>query len=253
MTNQIKAICWDVDGTLVDSEPLNREKKIAVVANYGISLTEKEARQFDGICDRKCWEWLRQNKGLQIPYEQFVHELNAYYLAHPEKIVPRDGALEAFDYFDALKLPQCAVSSGEKATVDANLAVAGVDTRVLFALNSADVTKTKPDPEPYMLGKTRLCEALGWDAATVNSRSFLVIEDSIPGVIAASRAGMTVIFWPQTPGETCPEADYTVYTKGDLLKICRKLTASNDSAPAVVRQKDSQSLKRSGGLRVNGP
>ena len=239
MSGQIKAICWDIDGVLVDTEPLHKDKLFAVAAHHGIKLTKKDWSQLQGIGDKRAWEWLEENHGLTISQDEFLEECEEYYMAHPEKIIPRPGSRDVFDYFASLNLPQGAVSSGSKEQVTTNLAIAGVDTRVLFKVNADDVLMTKPDPEPYLLGKYRLCKALGWDVRAEDSRWFLAIEDSITGVRAAKHAGMTAILWSQTRGKTCPEADYVVYTKKDLMKLCRKLTAKKDP-PSAPRPKKGQ-------------
>jgi beta-phosphoglucomutase-like phosphatase (HAD superfamily) len=232
----IKAICWDIDGVLVDTEPLHKEKLIAVAAQHGISLTENDWQKLQGIGDKRAWEWLRDNRGLNIPQVQFIFECEAYYITHPEKIIPRQGAQAAFNFFAAQGLPQGAVSSGIKTQVDKNIVIAGVADRLLFALNADDVKKTKPDPEPYLLGKARMIQATG---RNIPAENILSIEDSIPGVISAKAAGMVTILWAQTPGKTCPEADYVVYSPEDLLKICRTLVAQRNPSP-----KSSQKFNR---------
>lgn len=101
--------------------------------------------------------------------------------------------------------------------------------RCQFALSADEVKKTKPDPEPYLIGKSRLCDSLGWEETAMEGAHFLAIEDSVPGVVSAKRAGMTTILWAQTPGKSCPEADYVAYTSEDPLRICREITARSYS------------------------
>ena len=189
---QIEAVCWDIDGVLVDTEPLHKEKLMAVATGHGICLTEEDWPTLHGIGDKRAWEWLRQSRGLAISQEQFLSECEEYYMAHPEMIVPRTGAQDVFNYFASLSLPQCAVSSGIKTQVDTNLAISGVSDRMLFALSADEVKKTKPDPEPYLIGKSRLCERLGWEETAMEGTHFLAIEDSVPGVVSAKRAGIPI-------------------------------------------------------------
>lgn len=217
----IKAVCWDVDGVLVDSEPLHEEKIAAVAASHGIDLTAEERFNLRTIGDKRAWEWLRDNKGLELEQGEFLKECIIYFYSNTDKVIPRDGALAAFNLVADRRLPQGVVSGGTKAQVEENLVLAGVNKRVLFAVNADDVTKGKPEPEPYQLGQALMNVLRG---TQIKSADFLVIEDSYVGVMAAKAAGMTVIFWPQYAGYTNPKADYTVYTKEELLKTVAAIT-----------------------------
>jgi beta-phosphoglucomutase-like phosphatase (HAD superfamily) len=225
----IRAICWDVDGTLVDTEQLYKETLAAVAVQNGVDVADTAF--IDGMGARRAWEWLQQNGGLAIPLEQYLEECDAYFTAHPGKILPRPGAFAAFSHFSALSLPQCAVSSGVEGQVEANLLRAGVADGLVFAVTANNVSRTKPDPEPYLLAKSAMCRFQGWDEATVPNDQFLAIEDSMAGIFAAKRAGLTAIYWSNDPRDTCAVADYNAHSPEDLLRICRELTAPDSPAP----------------------
>lgn len=223
MSRKIKAICWDIDGTLVDTEPLYQDTLRAVAQGHGINVPE--GLSLEGIGARRWWGWLAQNCGLAVPVEQFLQECALHYLSHPEKIIPRAGASEAFGFFDGLSLPQCAVSGGVRGQVDTNLGRSGVAAGMMFSIAADDVEKSKPDPEPYLLAKAVMCRINGWDDKPEDNACFLAIEDSVAGVLSAKRAGFTAIFWSPSAGETCPGADYNVHTPQELLDVCRALAA----------------------------
>ncbi|TAL33853.1 MAG: HAD family phosphatase [Alphaproteobacteria bacterium] len=223
MSRKIKAICWDVDGTLVDTEPLYQETLRAVAREHGIHVPK--GIPLEGIGARTWWGWLTQNCGLAVPVEDFMQECAAHYMSHPELIVPRAGAGDAFRYFDALSLPQCAVSGGVRDQVDANLDRSGVASDMLFSIAADDVEKSKPDPDPYLLAKAVMCKMQGWENKPEENACFLAIEDSAAGIGSAKRAGFTAIFWSPSPGETFPGADYNVHTPQELLDLCRTLVA----------------------------
>jgi beta-phosphoglucomutase-like phosphatase (HAD superfamily) len=230
MPSKIKAICWDVDGTLVDTEQLYQETLQTVAAANGVAFPEGVS--LDGIGARAAWKWFSENEGLMIPEEMWLEECSLYYNGHPEKILPRPGAKDAFDHFDSLGLPQCAVSSGTRAQVDGCLERSGVGERMLFSVAAENVRQTKPDPEAYLLARSALCHVHDWDATVSDNDCYLAIEDSVAGIFAAKRAGMVAIFWAKSPEETCAIADFTVHSKEELLDLCKKLTAPD--APEIT-------------------
>jgi beta-phosphoglucomutase-like phosphatase (HAD superfamily) len=233
MSRKIKAICWDVDGTLVDTEPLYQESLRAVARGHGIDVPE--GIPLEGIGARTWWGWLSQNCGLAVPVEEFLQECAAHYMTHPELIVPRTGAPEAFRFFDGLSVPQCAVSGGVRDQVDANLGRSGVASAMKFSIAADDVEKSKPDPDPYLLAKAVMCRMQGWENKPEENACFLAIEDSATGIQSARRAGFTTIFWSPSAGETCPGADYSVHTPQELLQLCKSLVAPPVCKPAARR------------------
>lgn len=227
MPPKIKAICWDIDGTLVDTEPLYEDTLRAVAALHGQSFPPGVS--LEGVGARSCWQWLTENRGLSVPIEQFLEECAEHYVAHPEKIIPRPGAPEACTFFAGQGLPQCAVSGGVRDQVDTNLGRSGLADIMLFAVSANDVDNSKPHPEPYLLARAVLCRIHGWEENSDDAASYLAIEDSMGGVLSAKRAGMTAVYWSKD-GQTCPAADYNVSTPEDLMALCRKLTAPEPSA-----------------------
>lgn len=227
MPTKIKAICWDIDGTLVDTEPLYEDTLRTVAALHGESFPLGVS--LEGVGARSCWQWLVENRGLAVPLEQFLEECAEHYVAHPEKIVPRAGAPEACAYFASLLLPQCAVSGGVRDQVDTNLGRSGLADKMLFAVSANDVENSKPHPEPYLLARAALCRIHDWEEKPEDAACYLAIEDSMGGILSAKRAGMTAIYWSKD-GVPCAAADYNVSTPEELMALCRKLTAPEPAA-----------------------
>jgi len=119
------AFCFDIDGVLADTEARQTRKKIAAAEKFGIELTEEDLPHLEGISIPNVWQWLTDSKGLEVDKDTFTKESINLYLADPEKIKPRGGALEAVLYLNELKVPMCAVSSGEEDEVIANLNESG--------------------------------------------------------------------------------------------------------------------------------
>ena len=71
MTNEIKGVCWDIDGVFFDNEYLHTEKKKAIAENHGIILTEKDNVHLEGMGLKRVWDWLKESRGLTISFEQY--------------------------------------------------------------------------------------------------------------------------------------------------------------------------------------
>ncbi|MCK5519071.1 MAG: HAD family phosphatase, partial [Alphaproteobacteria bacterium] len=153
----------------------------------------------------------------------------------PEEIKARDGALEAVLYLNELKVPMCAVSSGEEDEVIANLNGSGFRGYMNFFVSSEDVQNTKPHPEPYLKGISKLCEEFGWDADMIKEIKFVAVEDTITGVTSAKDADMVAVFWPENPAQTCKEADYTARSASELLEIFQTITGEKAQTLSVTR------------------
>lgn len=226
----IKAIFWDIDGVLVESEPLHVEKIKAVSDRHGVTITDEDWPQLYGIGDKRIWEWL-QARGFSPTMQEFLKECEDYYMAHADTLKARPGMRRAFNEAARRKLPQAAVSSGVRKQVDANLEAVELKTEMLFSLSADEVTKTKPDPEPY----NKAFERLSGTYPGLKKEEMLVIEDSPSGACAGKAAGMVTILWRLSPDIKCDAANYIVDTPAQLLALVKKLTAPDDPTPGVIK------------------
>lgn len=218
----IKAIFWDIDGVLVESEPLHVHKITMVAATHGVTIKAEDWTELYGIGDKRVWEWLKNKKPDFPDLNQFLSECEVYYMQNAHTLAPRKGATEIFNHFASLGLPQAAVSSGIRTQVDANLDAARVKTRMLFSLSADEVTKTKPDPEPYNKAFSLLA-ANDNAPQDLKKDEILVIEDSPSGIRAGHAAGMKTIMWRLSPEIQSAEADHIVDTPEQFLQLVQQL------------------------------
>jgi HAD superfamily hydrolase (TIGR01509 family) len=196
----IKAILWDCDGTLVDSEPLHQECISGVAQQHGIPLTEADVRRFLGRTTKAIWDYLTTERGLAITYEQWLDDIHAYYARHVKtRVRPRQGIESQILIFASMGLRQAVVSNSTRPLVDASLTVIQPVNLLEFSISMDDVTKPKPDPEPYFRAALKMM---------LPPNQCLVIEDSPAGARAAQAAGMRVMVWPQDPELIYDEVDY---------------------------------------------
>ncbi len=189
----LEAVLWDFNGVIVDDEPLHRELFYRVVREAGIDLLP-DAR-FDveliGRRDRDCLTALlaARRGGVDAALvDALIARKAAYYaeaIASRARVFP---GVEALVRAAGARWRLALVSGALRREVEASLAVAGLREAFDVLVAAEDVTRGKPDPEGFRLALERL-NRLG----PVHPAECLVIEDSLAGVEAAKRAGMTVL------------------------------------------------------------
>jgi HAD superfamily hydrolase (TIGR01509 family) len=179
----IDAIAWDIDGTLVDSEPLHQDCLMEVARHYGINIDDDPA-QFVGISSSDIWRLLQRREPTGLSLEEWSDAIISAYVARVSEVQPFPGAVEAVAGFHAAGFAQCCVSNSSRTIVDANIGALGIAPYLAFSLSLDDVTAAKPHPDPYAIA----CRKLGRTPSGV-----LVVEDSPAGVQSGRAAGCTVL------------------------------------------------------------
>jgi HAD superfamily hydrolase (TIGR01509 family) len=179
----IRAVAWDIDGTLVDSEGLHQLALVDVSSRHGIRL-ELDDPRFIGVSMDQVWLALSPLYPSELSQSTWLEEIVASYLRKSERLRAFPGALRALEQLRESGIRQCCVSNSVRPVVDRNLRVIGADTMVEFSICRDDVVHGKPDPAPYLLA----CRRLDLAPAEV-----LVVEDSTTGMAAGRAAGCRVM------------------------------------------------------------
>ena len=176
-------IIFDCDGVIVDSEAIALERTRAVLRRHGLELTADQAReQFLGVSAQAIRRMAERDLGAKLP-DDFLDELTADIIAAFERELKGvEGVREALAELGGGAV--CIASSSSLERTRASLRIVGYSR--LFGPNlfsAAEVAHGKPAPDLFLHAARRM-GAMPADC--------LVIEDSEPGVIAATRAEMTV-------------------------------------------------------------
>ena len=188
----MRAVFFDFDGVLVDSEPLHYRALRESLLAEGITIDEDEyARTYLGYDDR---ETIRV--ALEIHRRQSSRERVETIIAR--KVAGYEALLADIPFFPGARalveslaevVPVAIVSGARHEEIERIVTAGGLRERFLCIVGADDVRFTKPHPEPYLAALTRVRE----DAADVRAEDCLVIEDSMPGVAAGLAAGMKVL------------------------------------------------------------
>lgn len=198
----IKAILFDMDGVVVDTEPVHEESRRLTYLKYGISYDSVRdipviGRNTDAIFadvnDRFPFP-VELKTAIKVKRDIFVELLGKHVDLLP-------GVSVAIEYFRN-RYRIALVTASARQNVDAVLAGSSLTGKFHALVVAEDVTKWKPDPEGFLLAASRL---------SVKAEECVVIEDSPVGVAAAKAAGMRVIGVRTGQGGTAPkEADLMV-------------------------------------------
>ena len=181
------AVLWDMDGTLVDTEPSWIDAEYALVAEHGGSWSDEHAHALVGSPLLVSAEYIRRHGGVDLPPAVIVEELLDRVVAEVRRAVPwRPGARELLLSLHAAGVPCALVTMSYARLADA--VVGALPAGVFAAVVPGDqVRHGKPHPEPYLTAAQRL---------GVAPQECVAIEDSPPGVRSAQAAGAAVVAVP---------------------------------------------------------
>jgi HAD superfamily hydrolase (TIGR01509 family) len=181
---RVAAVAWDIDGTLVDSEPLHLEALRAACNDYGVDISDLSDDAFVGVNVYDAWTRLKGHFPTGMDRADLITKINSYYAENsPLRVVPTTGAVDTvLTLYRAI--PQVAVSNSNRVVVDANLNVLGLERAITWSVSLDDVARGKPDPLPYLNATSRL---------QLRASRILAVEDSGTGVQSAKAAGPMVV------------------------------------------------------------
>jgi HAD superfamily hydrolase (TIGR01509 family) len=207
----VKAVVFDMDGLLVDTEAVFRDVMMAASAARGVDLPEAVFLRMVGLPEHASRAVAMGHFGDGFDYDPWL--AHVWELAHEriEAGVPvKAGAAELLDALDRARLPRAIATSSQHATVERHLGPAGLLERFDAVIAAGDYACGKPSPDPFLAAATRL----GVDPADC-----LALEDSHNGVRAAHAAGMMTVMVPDLLPATPEIAELCVAVANSLHEV----------------------------------
>ena len=182
----VKAVLWDLDGTLVDSEEFHWLSWRDVMHAEGMTLTyEQFLASFGQRNDRILPRWLGGDaEPSRLQRIGDTKEAEFRRLAKTHGLTPLPGAREWLARLRTAGWKQAIASSAPRLNVEAMLRVAGLEDCLDAIVSADDVTAGKPDPQVFL----KAAERLGVDPSRA-----IVVEDAAAGIEGARRAAMKSI------------------------------------------------------------
>lgn len=209
----LRGVVFDMDGVLVDSEPLAYEALRRVMAHHGVTYTASDNEEFIGRTTADCVRTLRQRHGLGVDASALARDyLEALLGLIRTRTTPMPGVLEVLERLATNGYRMAVASSSEPEVIGETLRALGVERRFATVISGVEVSRGKPAPDVFLEAARRL---------DLLPEECLAVEDSRNGLLAAKSAGMTCVVLPcaLTAGQRFDEADGRLDRLTDLLDI----------------------------------
>ena len=218
----IKAVLFDMDGLMVDTESLATEAFIHSAKKQGYDMTKEETLLVLGFTTKSIYEfWENYFKNSDVSGKQLVDDHYKYienilFTTGPRKMPYIE---ELLKYLKESNYKVAVASSSNMNHIINNMEKTGLKKYIDEFASGAEVENGKPAPDVFLLAAERL---------GVKPENCLVLEDSKSGVIAGSSAGAKVIMVPDmfSPDEECKERTYRIV--GNLGEVISVLEEKNN-------------------------
>lgn len=221
MRGEIKAVIFDMDGVIIESESLWRKAMIKGFAEFDIQLSEEDCRKTMGLRIAEVIEiWVKTyNKPLSLiqPIENRIIALLIEFIENQGEFIP--GIPELLDFCKSNNLQTGLATSSSNQLMQVILKKLQLETYFVAAVSAEHLPFGKPHPEVFLK-----CAAL----LGIKANECLVIEDSFNGIIAAKASQMQVVAVPD--GDHIHHkgfyaADYRALSMYDVLALLKQLIA----------------------------
>jgi HAD superfamily hydrolase (TIGR01509 family) len=188
------SVIFDLDGTLVDSEPHYYEAGRRTLAEYGVpDFTWADHEGYVGISTRETVADWRRRYGLRAPVEELLAVKNRHYLDRARAFARAYPEMRKFvELLAGEGVPLAVASGSSREAIEVILARTGLDAYLRTVVSADEVARGKPAPDVFLETARRL----GADPA-----GCVVLEDAAPGVAAAHAAGMRCVAIPYVAGQ----------------------------------------------------
>jgi HAD superfamily hydrolase (TIGR01509 family) len=184
----VKAVLFDMDGLLIDTEAVYIDALQAAAAAMGLEMPLSFCHSMIGIPGPVCDGMIQDFYGPDFVLETFGAHFDTHVRRRFESGVPvKAGAVELLDFLRQRRLPLAIATSSSQATVKKHLGRAGLLDRFDAITTRDDVVRSKPHPDVYLEAARRLGVAV---------ENCIAFEDSNTGLTAAHAAGTMAIMVP---------------------------------------------------------
>ena len=212
--DNIKAILFDMDGVVIDSEKLYSQSEEKLLSKYGVKFDDSDWLKIKGCTEKQFYDFV---------YDKFQLEISRDILMQEGKQFLKDIFTKELQYMNGFndvysllknKYNIALVTSTGPELVNHVDSLLSVVSKFDLLITSADVAKHKPNPEPYLMAMDRL---------QLKPYECIVIEDSIQGIKAGKAAGCYVIALEGSLDKKfLDKADYIISSFDALKKLLLK-------------------------------
>ena len=217
-----RAVIFDLDGLLADSEPWWNQIDAKLLAEYGVTYRGEYHRNVLGVSYRLAIEFYKNAFHISAPVEELMRrrgEIATEFFANRVGLFP--SAKATLERLREMKICLALATSSVSASARPFLERTGIRHFFDVIVTGDEIERGKPHPDIYMLAAEKL---------EMGSDSCLVIEDALAGIAAAKAANMRVAAIPDTrfvdPREYTKEADYVLRDLSEIPALIRRVGAT---------------------------
>ena len=208
----MKAVIFDMDGVIVDTESIHADMKIRTLNKYGIPCSMEDCVAYAGRSAKAFFrDFVHLAKVPTTVTEMIDHKHKIYldYVLESNVLRPVDGVVKLLEGLKNENIPMALASSSDRMVINAVLGKLGLLDYFQFILSGAELQESKPDPTIYRMA----AERLGF-----KPEECVVIEDATAGIEAGRAAGCYTIAVdnPNSGPQDLSKADRIVESIGDI-------------------------------------
>lgn len=209
--SKIAAFIFDMDGVIIDSEPIHSRVKMDTFAHFGIEFNERDLEKYMGRTSGAIFGEVIAERGLDLKMEDVVAYKHAHYIEVLEAggIEPVAGAVELIHALKAASIPMALATSSNPRVIDIVKRNFHIEDAFDYIISGWELPASKPDPTIYRVAAERL---------GVEPAECVVLEDTENGLKAAKGAGMRAIAYrnPNSGTQNLELADRVVDSLFDI-------------------------------------
>ncbi len=210
---KVEAVIFDMDGLMLDTEPLYKNAWQRASADLGFELDDASYTKLVGRPTGDCEAALQAQFGAEFPLDRFRARWPELWQVQVAEagIAVKPGLLELLAFLEQCGLPVAVATSSEAEYAEFSLRSAGLGGRFAVVVTGDQIARGKPAPDIYVEAAERL---------RVKPNRCVALEDSEAGILAASGAGMIALLIPDwtRPSEIARRAAFRVLASLDEVR-----------------------------------
>lgn len=211
----ILAVVFDMDGLMVDTEPLAQQSWNMVLGDYGRKLDEATYKQMVGLRRRESATLVIEALDLKVNPAELLEQKEHYYVEIvADGAPPMPGLHRLVGELADRGIPWAVATSSPRSCAQQMLQQLGLSEMCRAVAAGDEVVLGKPAPDVYLLAAERL---------GIPPESCLAFEDSVPGARAAMAAGMLTVAVPNGPTNSVDDFDFVDYVFPSLDEVADNL------------------------------
>ncbi|MFH2020379.1 MAG: HAD family phosphatase [archaeon] len=205
----MKAVLFDMDGVIADTEPQHFEAARLVLQDFGFDLDETKLIEYIGLSEEDVWKKVLLNFPLHLPFKEFERKRRLKFRQLVERTLqPNVGLYELLIDLKNNHIMIALVTSSGKEIAELILDKLSISSFFSVIVTADDVTRKKPHTEPYRKALQLL---------SIDANEAVAVEDSAYGIISAKNSGITAVGIKTNHGEEILDnADKIISTLKDL-------------------------------------